>query len=57
MNEKIKLLQLILEKASYHGDYLKCYLDDTLTVAIKDHVSMTAMLDMAKEITKEMLLP
>jgi hypothetical protein len=56
MSTKLHVLKYMLDKSAYNIDELKYYMDMTKYV-IKDHERARQLIEVAKEIVEEALLP
>jgi hypothetical protein len=54
---KLEALRYLLSKASIETDLLKMYIDDSLTLGLKDHATLKTMIELARDIVEEAILP
>jgi hypothetical protein len=55
MSPRLEALKYILQRASIEVDYLKVYIDDT--IGMVDHQKTKAMIELARDILEEAMLP
>jgi hypothetical protein len=57
MSPRLQALKYILNKATDEANMLQVYIDDTVTTGMKDHDKLMTMLDLARDILTEAMLP